>query len=642
MKTILEQLRQQFRAAIQALYSTDADPVVVPTQNEKFGDYQCNAAMALAKAQKLKPRDVAEAIKAHIGANALIDRLEVAGPGFINIFLAKSWLENELNHIQADPRLGVEPVEHPQTVVIDYSGPNVAKEMHVGHLRSTVIGDAVARVLGFQGQRVIRQNHIGDFGTQFGMLIHHMRDTAADGKPFGIEDLDRFYKEATARFRADPQFKETARKTVVELQTGGESAVALWNRMKLVTHSHYTAVYRALGVTLTDNDERPESFYRDRLQPTIDAIKAALPMTPEAYTGKGPADVVVADEDDDDAPAATAKSGAKTDDEDKWTVVKPFVTVSGGATCVFLPNWIGRDKNPLPMMIQKSDGGFPYSATDLAALRFRVVEPKTTPRDQAPLQEDWRADRVIYFTDARQSQHFAMVFDTFRAAGWDKLADGRTALLEHAPFGSMTGPDGKPFKTRSGDTAKLAELIDEAEERALKVVNEKNADLPLEQRQKIARAVGIGAVKYADLSKDRNSDYVFDWDKMLAMNGNTAPYLQYAHARIRSIFRKSGERASDTDSAGTIRLEAPQELALAKHLLRFGEVLDSVARELKPHLLCAFLYDLATKFSGFYENCPVLKSDEPVRSSRLALCDLTARTLAVGLDLLGIEHPEQM
>ncbi|MGN6724359.1 MAG: arginine--tRNA ligase, partial [Tepidisphaeraceae bacterium] len=559
MPTILSQLRTAFKAALTELYPshTDVDPSVVPTTNDNFGDYQCNAAMALAKQLKQKPRDVAEALKAKVGLlDGIADRLEIAGPGFINVYLSSAWVDRRLNEVSKDSRLGVDRVEHPQTVVVDYSGPNIAKEMHVGHLRSTIIGDAAARILDFQGQHVIRQNHLGDWGTQFGMLIAFQR-TAQDAQhTTDIADLEAFYRAAKKRFDDDPGFQTEARQTVVALQRGDESVLAAWHAIVDATRNHFQPLYGRLHVQLTQEHERGESFYNPFLRQVVDELKRMR-----------------------------------------------LAVESEGAIGVFIDG----EKKP-PLIIEKTGGGFLYGTTDLAAICYRVNE--------------LHAQRVVYFTDSRQAQHFSQVFRTAKQAGW---ANG--VSLEHAPFGTILGKDNKPFKTRSGDTVKLKDLLDEAEERAYAVVQQKNADLPEAQKRAIARAIGIGGVKYADLSKDRTSDYVFDWDQMLAMDGNTAPYLQYAHARIRSIFRKAAESDAAPNSAAPIRLDQPQEIALAKHILRFGEVIDSVARELKPHLLCAYLYDLATKFSAFYEHCPVLKSEEPIRSSRLALADLTARSL---------------
>jgi arginyl-tRNA synthetase len=575
MPTILQQLDAAFRKAIANAFGFDADPILSVSQNDKFGDYQSNAAMGLAKqvaeksGARTNPRAVAEQIKTKLDLGEMATEVTIAGPGFLNVRLSPQWLAKQVEQRRNDPRLGVPPRETPQTVVVDYSGPNVAKQMHVGHLRSTIIGDAISRVLEFEQDKVIRQNHIGDWGTQFGMLIAFLNWTGI-GSDAHIEDLEDFYRRAKKKFDAEPEFQEQARATVVRLQGGGVDELAAWKRIVDETRRDYQPVYERLGVKLRPEHERGESFYNQRLPEVVRELK------------------------------------------EKNTAVE-----SEGATVVFVPGY----ENPL--IIQKSDGGYLYGTTDLAAIRFRTSE--------------LGANRIIYTHDSRQAQHFAQVFWTAKQAGW---ADG--VSLEYAPFGTMLGEDNKPFKTRSGDTVKLKDLLAEAEERALKVVTEKSPELPNAQKAEIARAVGIGGVKYADLSKDRTSDYVFSWDKMLAMDGNTAPYLQYAHARIKSIFRRAAERGIAFDAGAPVTLEAPHEVALVKHVLRFGEILDLIARELKPHHLTTYLYELATRFSGFFENCPVIQSENPVRSSRLALCDVTARTLATGLDLLGIEHPEQM
>ena len=573
MQSIAAQLDAAFRNAIRDAWDIDADPLVAPAQNERFGDYQSNAAMGLAKlvaertGQKTNPRQIAEQIVAKLDLGEMVsENPTIAGPGFINVRLSPAWLAKQLNRIAGDERLGVEPVESPQTVVIDLSGPNVAKELHVGHLRSTIIGDAIARVMEFLGHKVIRQNHLGDWGTQFGMLIAHLRSQGG-AESARIEDLDKFYKEARQRFDNEPGFADQARAAVVQLQGGDPGARALWQRILDETRRHFQPIYGQLNVNITREHERGESFYNDRLPNVVGELKE-----------------------------------------------KGIATESEGATVVFV------EGHENPLIIEKSGGGYLYGTTDLAAVRFRVGE--------------LGADRVIYVVGAPQSQHFAQVFATARRAGW-----AGHASLEHAPFGSILGEDGKMFKARSGESVKLVDLLDEAEQRALKLVNEKSPDLPEAQRRDIAGAVGVGAIKYADLSKDRVGDYTFSFDQMLSMVGNTAPYLQYAYARVRSIFRKAG---AGNVSRAEIRLDAPQEVALAKHILRLPDVLGLVARELKPHYLTTYLYELATKFSGFYEHCPVLQSDEPMRSSRLALCAVTARTLALGLDVLGIEHPEQM
>jgi arginyl-tRNA synthetase len=577
VQTISAQLDSAFRSAVRAAFGFDADPLIAPSANPQFGDYQSNCAMSLAKdvaqktGQKTNPRAVAEQIKSHLQLGDLASEVSIAGPGFLNVRLNPRWVAQQLQSIAADDRLGIEKDPHPQTVVVDYSGPNVAKELHVGHLRSTIIGDAVCNVLEFAGEKVIRQNHIGDWGTQFGMLIAHLTDSSHVGMlEKHISDLEDFYRAAKKRFDEDPDFQNKARETVVRLQSGTGPERAAWQAIVKETRNHYQPLYKRLGVKLTETDERGESFYNPRLPSIVSDLKQLN-----------------------------------------------LATESDGATVVFIDG----EKKP-PLIIEKTGGGYLYGTTDLAAVRYRVWE--------------LHADRIIYFTDARQAHHFRQVFETAKKAGWTG-----NASLEHAAFGTMLGPDGKPFKTRTGGTVKLADLLTEAEDRALKLVTEKSPDMPEQQRRDIARAVGIGGVKYADLSKDRISDYVFDFDRMLSMEGNTAPYLQYAHARIKSIIRKAGIQNSKFKIQNLI-LDTSYELSLAKHVLRLGEILDSVARELKLHILCSYLYDLATLYSGFYENCPVIQSEEPLRSSRLLLVHLTARTLEIGLDLLGIEHPDQM
>lgn len=611
MKTITEQISNAFKAAIAAAFDgLDADPLVSPSQNEKFGDYQSNAAMGLSKVvaektgQKTNPRAVAEQILAKLDLGGMSDtppdKSWIAGPGFINVKLSPKWLAERLSQVGQDERLGVEKVADPQTVVVDYSGPNVAKELHVGHLRSTILGDAAWRVLDFLGNYAIRQNHIGDWGTQFGMLIAYLRDQHDTGAGDGsvgmphsssgpgpskdindvhlmIHDLEAFYVAAKKRFDADSAFQDRARTTVVALQQGDPETRRLWDQIKKETRRHYKAIYERLGVKLIDEDERGESFYNNLLKPVVEELKS-----------------------------------------------KGIATESEGATVVFVDGF----ENPL--IIEKSGGGFLYGTTDLAAVSYRV--------------NTLGATRIIYFVDARQGQHFQQVFATAKKAGWG----GGAVSLEHAAFGTMLGPDGRPFKTKTGGTIKLKELLAEAEERGYTVAKDlaakREAAIDDATLKAIGSAVGIGGVKYADLSKDRTSDYMFSFDAMLSLDGNTAPYIQYAHARVRSIFRKAEERGVAYAGVGgaAITLAAPQEQALAKQILRFGEVVEQVARELKPHVLCAYLYDLAGKYSAFYEACPVLTSEEPTRSSRLAIADITAKVLAKGLDLLGIEHPEQM
>ncbi len=577
MQTIAAQLDRAFRRAIRQAFELEADPLIAPAQNPQFGDYQSNAAMGLAKllsqstGRKTNPRAVAETIKGKLELGDLAEEVSIAGPGFINVRLARGWLWGQLQAISPDARLGVEPAGEAQRVLIDYSGPNVAKQMHIGHLRSTNIGDALSRILEFQGQDIIRQNHMGDWGTQFGMLLAYLkRQPGGEGAP--IEDLDEFYRKAREAFDADPAFADESRRTVVRLQSGQGEELALWQRIVAESRAHFQPLYERMNVRLSQADERGESFYNDLLGDTVRELKE-----------------------------------------------KGVAVESEGAVAVFVKGY------DAPLIVQKRDGGFGYATTDLAALRYRIRE--------------LGARRIIYVTDARQSQHFAQVFATARAAGW---AEGVT--LEHAQFGSILGADGKPMKTRQGETVKLKAVLDEAEKLALELVEQKSGELDEGQKQAVARAVGIGAVKYFDLNKDRTGDYIFDWQKMLAMDGNTAPYLQYAYARIQSIFRKAGA-AGEGGSAAAGEAEAlgtPQELALGKHLLRLGEVVEQVGRELKPHHLCNYLYELSARFSAFYEHCPVLQSQEPTRGQRLALCRLTAQALGLGLDLLGIEHPVQM
>ena len=553
--------------------------LVRPSGRPQFGDYQANGVMAAAKQLKTNPRQFAEKVVAAAadisGLADIAQTLEVAGPGFINIHLRSDWLAERLGAIAADDRLGVAQVPDPQTVVVDYSGPNLAKEMHVGHLRSTIIGDALARVLGFLGHDVKRQNHVGDWGTQFGMLLAYMRQTDGDVTS-ELADLEEFYRAAKRRVDEDPAFADTARDTVVKLQAGDPRCRQIWRQFIDESLRHCEHVYGQLDAALTREDVRPESAYNDDLPKVIGDL-----------------------------------------DE------KGLLTESDGAQCVFLDEFKDKEGKVLPVIVRKSDGGYLYATTDLAAIRYRVGEK-------------FNADRILYVTDSRQALHFKQIFAVARAAGFapDNVS------LEHVPFGTMMGDDGTPFKTRTGGTVKLMDLLDEAEARAMAMVTEKNPDLSDEQRGDIARVVGIGAVKYADLAHNRTSDYVFSWDKMLSLEGNTAPYMQYAYARVRSIFRKS-----DTDDAnltGHISHTEPAERTLAVKLLQLPETLDTVADQCLPNVLCAYHYELAVAFSGFYENCPVLKAGAPVRTSRLLLCKLTASTIRHGLSLLGIQTVEQM
>jgi arginyl-tRNA synthetase len=570
-----EILQQRFRDALAVAYGeqyADVDPLIRPAQNPKFGDYQANVAMSLAKRLKASPREVAAAILEKLDLDGVCEPPEIAGPGFINLRLTADYLADQAAALQADERLGVRPAETPQQVVVDYSGPNVAKEMHVGHLRSTVIGDALVRTLAFLGHRVTRQNHLGDWGTQFGMLIEHMVDQGVrPGERYEVADLNRLYQQAKQKFDADPAFADRARQRVVLLQQGDDATLALWKQLVAESERHFEEVYRRLGVRLQPEDSRGESTYNDQLSPVAD-------------------DLLQAD----------------------------LAKVSEGALCVFVPGYES------PLMVRKADGGYGYDATDLAALRHRITELE--------------ADRLIYVTDFRQKEHFAKVFHTAEQAGWL-----RHAVAEHVTFGAILGEDGRPFRTRAGEVVKLIDLLDEARERAMAIVRAKNPDLDPAEQKRVAEVVGIGAIKYADLASDRTRDYVFSWDRMLAMDGNTAPYLQYAYARIRSIFRKAGLDGPPLVPASRMTIEHPAEKALILKLLQLGPTVRRVSETLMPHHLCNYLYDLATGFSAFYENCRVVDADsEPVRDSRLVLCDLTARTLQRGLELLGIEVLERM
>lgn len=557
----------------------DLPALIAPGKKVGFGDYQANCAMGAAKAMGTNPRELAAKIVAHLQLDDIASNIEIAGPGFINIDLKPEWLGQQLATAEADPRLNVAQVSDPQTVVIDYSGPNLAKEMHVGHLRSTIIGDALARLLAFQGHNVVRQNHVGDWGTQFGMLIAELEEQLGANREahMALKDLEVFYQQAKKHFDDDPAFADKARNYVVRLQSGDEEILKLWQQFKDVSLHHSTEIYQKLNVTLTDADVRGESSYNDDLAPLVKEL------------------------------------------QDQGLAVE-----SEGARVVFLAELADKEGNPSPVIIQKQGGGYLYATTDLAALRYRANKLK--------------ASRVMYFIDARQSLHMQQVFTLARKAGFV----GNDVSLEHHAFGTMMGADGKPFKTRTGGTVKLAELLDEAIERAANVVREKNSDLPAEEMSVISRKVGIGAVKYADLCKTRTNDYIFNWDTMLSFEGNTAPYLQYAFTRVQSIFRKAGINPKALTS--TIVIDSEQEKTLAIKLLQFSETLDQVARDAMPHLLCAYLYEVASLYMSFYEACPILKGGvaPEIRDSRLRLCHLVAQTLEQGLNLLGIEVMEKM
>jgi arginyl-tRNA synthetase len=567
-------LREKVLAATRAALDDEAATADPALHRSQHADYQADLALGLAKKAKKNPREVAAAIAGQLAVDDVIAKVEVSGPGFINITLQSSFLASRLEIMRADPRLGIPKVAKPETVVVDYSGPNVAKEMHVGHIRSTIIGDSLARLLEWQGHRVIRRNHVGDWGTPFGMLIEHLLDERKAGAEASVRELGAFYRAARAKFDGDPAFAERARARVVKLQSGDPETLGYWKSLIAVSVEHFTALYEALGVTLKPEDVVGESAYNDALPGIVDEL-----------------------------------------------VKKGLAVESEGAICVFPPGFVGREGEPVPLIIRKKEGGYGYATTDLAAIKNRVGELGAT--------------RLLYVVGAPQAQHLAMVFATARLAGWA----GDDVRFEHVAFGSVLGTDKKMLKTRAGDSVSLASLIEEAIARAQAAVAEKAAELPAEEQTKIAKAVGVGALKYADLSGERIKDYVFDWNRMLAFDGNTAPYLMYAHARCRSIGRKA-EAMSATP--GGIAIEAPQERALALALVQLESVLDRAAEGCLPNRVCAFLYDAAGAFTSFFEACPVLKSEGTTRASRLALCDLTARTLALGLDLLGIVAPRQM
>ena len=630
---LYQTVEREAQAAFAAAGLSDSPVVLQVVKNPDFGDFQINGVMGAAKKAKQNPRELAQKVAEVLADNAVIESAEVAGPGFINLRLRPEFLAQNIQTALNDARFGVAKTDKPQTVVIDYSSPNLAKEMHVGHLRSSIIGDSISRVLEFMGNTVIRQNHVGDWGTQFGMLVAYLVEQQKDNAAFELADLEQFYRAAKVRFDEDPAFADTAREYVVKLQGGDETVLALWKQFVDISLSHAQAVYDTLGLKLRPEDVAGESTYNNDLQPVVDDL---------------------------------AQKGLAVEDD--------------GAKVVFLDEFKNKEGEPAAFIVQKQGGGFLYASTDLACLRYRVGT--------------LHADRLLYVVDHRQALHFEQLFTTSRKAGY--LPEDVKA--EFIGFGTMMGKDGKPFKTRSGDTVKLVDLLDEAINRAEQVVKEKNpkwqltteledglkkissltnsdnlknklkynlenkkleitlendvvyhlpidkidkivrgaeeyTDTALSDAEKIARVVGIGAVKYADLSKNRTSDYVFDWDAMLSFEGNTAPYLQYAYTRVQSVFRKAGE----WDATAPTVLTEPLEKQLAAELLKFEDVLQSVADTAYPHYLAAYLYQIATLFSRFYEACPILKSEGATRNSRLQLAKLTGDTLKQGLELLGID-----
>lgn len=585
MTSTIKQLKAKFDRAIIAAFGADlagTDPMLVLATNPKFGDYQCNAAMSLTKQLKKPPRAIAAAIIENLEIGDICETPSIAGPGFINLTLKSVYLEAEVNAIAADPRLGITPVKTPQKVAIDFSSPNIAKEMHVGHLRSTIIGDCLARILEFKGHDVLRLNHVGDWGTQFGMLITYLREvypqalTTADALDLG--DLVDFYRQAKKRFDEDETFKEKSRQEVVRLQSGAEDTRRAWNLLCDQSRREFQVIYDLLDIKLT---ERGESFYNP-----------LLPAIVEDLTSLG------------------------------------LLVEDNGAKCVFVEGFTNKDGEPLPLIVQKSDGGFNYATTDLAALRYRI--------------EKDGANRLIYVTDSGQANHFAQFFQVARKAGWIP----ENIEIVHVPFGLVLGEDGKKSKTRSGETVRLRDLLDEAIVRSRADLEKRLQEEKREETEEfianVAKVIGLSAVKYADLSQNRTSNYTFSYDKMLDLKGNTAPYLLYAYVRVKGIGRKGEIDFANLGVDAKVFLKEDAELVLAKHLLQLSEIIGAVEGDLLPNRICQYLFELSQKFNQFFEQCPVLKSEEPLRTSRLVLCDLTARTLKLGLGLLGIGVLERM
>ena len=565
------------QAMIAAGADAQCEALVRQSGKVQFGDYQANGIMPAAKKLGLNPREFAQSVLDKAELQDIAEKTEIAGPGFINIFLKDTWLADKISCAVQDPKLGVHNPEK-QTVVVDYSSPNVAKEMHVGHLRSTIIGDAVVRTLEFLGNHVIRANHVGDWGTQFGMLIAYLEKMENEhATEMELSDLEAFYRAAKKHYDEDPAFAEKARNYVVKLQSGDEYCRTMWQKLVKITMQQNQHNYDRLNVTLTDKDVMGESLYNPMLPGIVEDLK---------------------------------KQGLAVEDD--------------GALVVYLDEFKNKDGDPMGVIVQKKDGGFLYTTTDIAAAKYRY--------------ETLKAHRALVFSDTRQSQHMQQAWLITRKAGY--VPD--SFQLEHKNFGMMLGKDGKPFKTRSGDTVKLADLLDEAIERAGVLISQKSTALSEQEKADVIEAVGIGSVKYADLSKNRTTDYVFDWDNMLSFEGNTAPYMQYAYTRIRSIFNRSQIALSEVEQA-QLSITDEKERALAIKLLQFEEAVQVVGKDGTPHVLCAYLYELAGAFSSFYEHCPILNNDDQqVKLSRLKLALLTERTLKQGLDLLGIKTVEKM
>ncbi len=585
MNSIIEQLTIKFTQALAAAFGSDlagVDPMVVPASNPRFGDYQSNIALSLSKQLGQPPRVIAEKLLDYLDVIGICQTPTIAGPGFINLTLEPTYLEAQLRDIQTDSRLGVQPTKTPQRIIVDFSSPNIAKEMHVGHLRSTIIGDSIARILEFRGHNVLRLNHVGDWGTQFGMLIAYLREAYPEAlttsNALDLGDLVTFYRKAKQRFDADEEFQATARQEVVKLQAGEEGSRRAWLLLCEQSRREFQVIYELLDIKLT---ERGESFYNPLLPAVVEDL---------------------------------AQVGLLVED--------------AGAKCVFLEGFTNKAGEPLPLIVQKSDGGYNYAATDLAAIRYRI-------------QQDG-VERIIYVTDAGQANHFAQVFQVARRAGW--LTD--EVKVVHVPFGLVQGEDGKKLKTRSGETVRLRDLLDEAIARTGADLESRLKDEGREETEEfkahVAEVVGISAVKYADLSQNRTSNYIFSFDKMLALQGNTAPYMLYAYVRIQGISRKGDIDFEQLGRDAKIMLQEETELVLAKHLLQLSEVLKDVEQDLLPNHLCQYLFELSQKFNQFYDQCPVLSAEEPVRTSRLVLCNLTAQSLKLGLSLLGISVLERM
>ena len=580
-KSITNQLKEVFQNAFVKVFGEDYknfDPILKPSQRSQFGDFQANFAMSLAKSLKKNPRELADSIKNILeedsNLNKYFEIFEIAGPGFINIWLSSDFIIKNLNAQFDDTNLGVEKSNNPQNIVIDYGSPNVAKEMHVGHLRSTVIGDSLARVLGFLGHNVIRQNHLGDWGTQFGMLIQNLIELGED-QSNSMQDLNTFYKESKKRFDTDENFAKSARDRVVLLQSKDPETYALWKKIVEQSAVYFNEIYKKLGVLLTPDDIKAESFYNDMLSQTVDDLLSF--DLAEINRGK----------------------------------------------VIFLDGFLDKDGNKVPFIIQKADGGYLYATTDLAAAKYRI--------------ENLNADRVIYVIDARQSQHLAMLFAAVNKTNWLENLN-KDVKFDHVSFGMVLGEDRKPFKTRSGETIKLNLLIDEAISKAKAAMSEKKSDLSDDKKLEVAQKLGIGALKYGDLCTDRVKDYVFDWDRLLSFEGNSAPYLLNAYVRVCSIFRKANIDMSDVKFSDSFVISSPFEKVLALKLLSFSQVINNFTKHLSPHNLCNYLCELSADFHRFYENCSILKADtDAIKASRLVLSKMSADVLRIGLDLLGID-----